>query len=163
MSTDSMRPDNRGALELLDRAASIARRQRLFNGSAPAPKPKSPRPLSPFDARRLLAPSKPSHRLFLRVIEPLDDNGNIVIPGLFTPQWKQIARQVAAKHGVSVTDLLSARRDRPVAVARHEAFYRCRHETTLSLPEIGRRFGGRDHTTVLHGVRMHEQRMRQSS
>jgi hypothetical protein len=73
--------------------------------------------------------------------------------------WKVIAREVCEKHGVSMIDLVSARRDKKVAVARHEAFWRCRTETRLSLPQIGKRFGGRDHTTVLHGVNKHKERM----
>jgi len=164
-ASDIQRTDNRELTpsQQLERIAAIERRRRLFNSPPPPAKPKRPRPMSPFDARRLLAPVKRSHRLFLRAIEEVDEHENIVIPGFFTPQWRRIAREVAAKHLVSMMDLLSPRRDREVVRARHEAFWRCKHETTMSLPEIGRRFGGRDHTTVLHGIRKHEERMREAT
>jgi chromosomal replication initiator protein len=71
---------------------------------------------------------------------------------------KQIAREVAAKHGVPMVDLKSARRDRPTVLARQEAIYRMRTETLRSLPEIGR-FFNRDHTTALHAVRVHSKRL----
>lgn len=64
-----------------------------------------------------------------------------------------IIRDVCVKHGLTKTELLSARRMRTLVVARHEAMYRMSKETSMSLPMIGRRLGGRDHTTVLHGIR----------
>lgn len=66
---------------------------------------------------------------------------------------RKITKEVAEKHNVSVRDMQSASRFRHIVTARNEAFYRLRNETTLSLPQIGRRFGDRDHTTVLHGIR----------
>ena len=50
-------------------------------------------------------------------------------------------------------DLLSERRNRAVARPRQAAMWLAKQLTTRSLPDIGRRFGGRDHTTVLHAVR----------
>jgi chromosomal replication initiator protein len=50
-------------------------------------------------------------------------------------------------------DLSSAKRGRQVVYARQVAMYLCRELTDLSLPAIGQRFGGRDHTTVLHAHR----------
>lgn len=76
-----------------------------------------------------------------------------------TPHWKRIRMEVCQKHGISLVDLIGQRRDRLSAKARHEAFYRMRHETTMSLPAIGRRMGGRDHTTVMNGIKRHEMRM----
>lgn len=72
---------------------------------------------------------------------------------------REIIKQVAAKHGVTVTDIISERRPKPVVIARHEAMWRCKQETTNSLPAIGRAFGGRDHTTALAAIRKHEWRM----
>jgi chromosomal replication initiator protein len=54
--------------------------------------------------------------------------------------------------GVSISDLESPSRKQPLARARQVAMYVCRELTDLSLPKIGSLFGGRDHTTVLHGV-----------
>ena len=68
---------------------------------------------------------------------------------------RQIVREVAIKHAVSVADLCSARRVLRLVTARHEACYRLRHETQQSLSQIGSALGGRDHTTVLHGVIKH--------
>ena len=51
------------------------------------------------------------------------------------------------------TDLLSPRRARDIVRPRQIAMYLCKQLTTRSLPEIGRKFGGRDHTTVIHAVR----------
>ena len=49
--------------------------------------------------------------------------------------------------------MLSARRSRAVARPRQIAMYLAKQLTTRSLPEIGRKFGGRDHTTVMHAVK----------
>ena len=50
------------------------------------------------------------------------------------------------------TDLLSPRRARSIVVPRQVGMYLAKKMTSRSLPEIGRRFGGRDHSTVLHAV-----------
>ena len=71
-----------------------------------------------------------------------------------------IMREVCDKHGISKSELLSPRRAVPIVAARHEAMYRMSKETTMSLPAIGRRMGGRDHTTVLHGIRKYEANLR---
>lgn len=80
-----------------------------------------------------------------------------------TPHWKRIRMEVCQKHGIALVDLIGERRDRLSAKARHEAFYRMRHETTMSLPSIGRRMGGRDHTTVMNGIKRHEMRMKEEA
>ena len=69
-----------------------------------------------------------------------------------------IIREVAAAHGLSVADLTGPRHIHRFVLARHEAMWRCRHETGQSFPQIGRALGGRDHSTIWHGVRAHEQR-----
>lgn len=87
------------------------------------------------------------------------DEAEEATPVVSLSPWKMILREVADKHGVSLVDLMSKRRGRGVVAARHEAMYRMRYETTMSLPQIGRRMGGRDHSTVLHGIRSHECRL----
>jgi chromosomal replication initiator protein len=66
---------------------------------------------------------------------------------------EDIQRVVARHYNVSKADLLSSRRTRTIVRPRQIAMYLAKVLTPRSLPEIGRRFGGRDHTTVLHAVR----------
>ena len=66
---------------------------------------------------------------------------------------EEIQRVVARQYNVSRADLLSSRRTANVVRPRQVAMYLAKTLTLRSLPEIGRRFGGRDHTTVLHAVR----------
>jgi chromosomal replication initiator protein len=66
---------------------------------------------------------------------------------------EDIQRIVARHYNVSKTELLSNRRTRTIVKPRQVAMYLSKVMTPRSLPEIGRRFGGRDHTTVLHAVR----------
>jgi chromosomal replication initiator protein len=73
----------------------------------------------------------------------------------------EIIRKVADHYTLRISDLLSARRARQVARPRQVAMYLAKMLTTRSLPEIGRKFGGRDHTTVIHAVRKIEE-LRQS-
>ncbi|MCP3053967.1 chromosomal replication initiator protein DnaA [Aurantimonas marianensis] len=66
---------------------------------------------------------------------------------------EDILKFVSRHYNVTRTDLLSARRTRTIVRPRQIAMYLAKTMTPRSLPEIGRRFGGRDHTTVLHAVR----------
>jgi len=66
---------------------------------------------------------------------------------------EEIQRIVSRHYNVSRTELLSNRRTRTIVKPRQVAMYLSKVLTPRSLPEIGRRFGGRDHTTVLHAVR----------
>jgi len=70
-----------------------------------------------------------------------------------------IQKKVAAHYNLRVADLLSPRRARPVARPRQVAMYLAKAMTSHSLPDIGRKFGGRDHTTIIHGVRKIEELM----
>ena len=64
-----------------------------------------------------------------------------------------IQKRVASHYGIRVSDMFSARRARDIARPRQVAMYLAKTLTSLSYPEIGRQFGGRDHTTVMHAVR----------
>ena len=66
---------------------------------------------------------------------------------------EDIQRKTAEFYKLDVKDFHSPQRARRVARPRQVAMYLSRELTTRSLPEIGRRFGGRDHTTVLHACR----------
>ena len=69
----------------------------------------------------------------------------------------EIKRKVADHYNLRLSDLISARRARAVARPRQVAMFLAKTLTSKSLPEIGRGFGGRDHTTVIHAVRKVEQ------
>ena len=70
---------------------------------------------------------------------------------------EEIQKRVAEHFNVRIADMHSARRARAVARPRQVAMYLAKQLTSRSLPEIGRKFGGRDHTTVMHAVRKIEE------
>lgn len=70
---------------------------------------------------------------------------------------EEIQKRVAEHFKIRVSDMSSARRSRVVARPRQVAMYLSKQLTSRSLPEIGRAFGGRDHTTVMHAVRKVEE------
>ena len=70
----------------------------------------------------------------------------------------EIQRQVAEHYHIRIADMLSPSRTRAIARPRQVAMYLAKELTICSLPEIGRKFGGRDHTTVLHATRQISQR-----
>lgn len=69
----------------------------------------------------------------------------------------EIQKRVAEHYNIRLVDMHSARRARIVARPRQVAMYLAKQLTPRSLPEIGRKFGGRDHTTVIHAVRKVEE------
>lgn len=71
----------------------------------------------------------------------------------------EIQKKVAEYYSIRISDMHSPRRARTVARPRQMAMYLTKVLTTRSLPEIGRKFGGRDHTTVLHAVKKIEELM----
>ncbi len=75
------------------------------------------------------------------------------------PTIDQVKRAVMNVFDITKTDIESARRSRNIAYPRQIAMYLCRKLTTRSLPQIGRYFGNRDHTTVLYAVRKLEDLM----
>ncbi len=72
-----------------------------------------------------------------------------------------ILSAVAESTGISVTEITGDKRSRPVVESRHVAMYLARELTDASLPKIGDRIGGRDHTTVLHAVEKVSKLMRE--
>ena len=66
---------------------------------------------------------------------------------------------IADQYGVTSEDILSKKRSRAIALPRQIAMYLCRNMTQLSTTNIGRSFGGRDHTTVMHGCEKINQEM----
>lgn len=123
----------------------LGARARLMGGKPPKAK-------SPALARmqvvldRVNEPPKP--------FEPIKFRISAVDSPLF-PKWKRIALEVCDKHEITLSELCSSQRSTFLVIARHEAFFRLKTETEMSLPQIGRRIGNKDHTTVLHGLRKH--------
>jgi hypothetical protein len=137
MSTHLLRPDNH---ELATQHSNwSAARGRLWHAPAPRPRLSQRRPISPFNARRIEAETPP---------EPTPPPK----PAPSVP-WRRIVLEVAEKHRVTHAMIVGQSRERRTTAARHEAVFRVFCETLLSLPEIGMRFGGRDHTTALHSLR----------
>jgi len=64
----------------------------------------------------------------------------------------EIKKAVAAYFGIDVGEIEGRRRSRPIAMARQVAMYLMRELTAMSLPQIGQALGGRDHTTIMHGI-----------
>ena len=65
---------------------------------------------------------------------------------------RQIQKYVSEYYKLKVNDLKSKSRSKNVVLPRHVAIYLCKEFTSSSLPEIGKAFGGRDHTTVMYAV-----------
>jgi chromosomal replication initiator protein len=72
---------------------------------------------------------------------------------------EEIQRKVAEHYNVRLADMIGPKRLRTIARPRQVAMYLSKHLTSRSLPDIGRRFGGRDHTTIMHGIRKIEELM----
>lgn len=70
---------------------------------------------------------------------------------------EEIQRKVSEHYNIRLSEMIGPKRVRNYARPRQMAMYLSKHMTSRSLPEIGRRFGGRDHTTVMHGVRRIEE------
>jgi chromosomal replication initiator protein len=70
---------------------------------------------------------------------------------------EEIQRKVAEHYNIRLSDMIGPKRVRTIARPRQIAMYLSKQLTSRSLPEIGRRFGGRDHTTIMHGVKKIEE------
>lgn len=105
---------------------------------------------------RLVQPSAPVEKKRVRDIIVIPRSEPSAFP---MTESQRIIKEVCAKHQVSRAEIIGKQKSARVSAARQELFYRLKTETTLSLPLIGRKVGGRDHTTVLYGIRCHEARM----
>lgn len=90
--------------------------------------------------------------------KPIDlQNAQSVVAALMIAQKKtsveHILKTVAHFFNLTPADLKSSRRKKTIAQPRHIAMFLARKLTEMSYPELGKRFGGRDHTTVMHGYR----------
>ena len=76
---------------------------------------------------------------------------------------EDVLRAISGHFNVTKQDLLSARRHKTIVYPRQIGMYLAKILTSRSLPEIGRKFGGRDHTTVLHAVRKIERLIKEDA
>jgi hypothetical protein len=90
---------------------------------------------------------------------PLSADGEPVEIISIVPRWKRILQEVSSKHRVTIEEIISHRRNVPAMTARREAIWRIKNETTLSYPQIGKKFGGRDHSTIIHALKKYEEAM----
>lgn len=108
----------------------------------PKPKPAEPIKIEPVVVAPVTAEIIP---LPVPTPEPTD--------ALHLPSIATIARETTKFYGATLMDMYSARRTANIVRPRQIAMYLAKTMTLKSLPEIGRQFGGRDHTTILHAVR----------
>jgi chromosomal replication initiation ATPase DnaA len=87
----------------------------------------------------------------IRQIGGNDADINAAAPRVVT--MKNIKAAVCRQYNLDMSELLSARRTQPLCTYRQIAMYLCKQLTRFSLPEIGRAFGGRDHSTVISAIR----------
>lgn len=141
-------------------AAHLARRQRMA-AVVGEDRPircvsASQRSIEP-DARQTAQPTRPNYGcmwFYNLVFETEWKLPQILAPRRERPpRIDEIQRACAYRYGVKVRDLMAARRTADIIMPRHIAMYLCKVLTPHSLPEIGRRFGGRDHTTTLFAIR----------
>ncbi len=151
-----MKPDQATPSQLAAHEAHKARVRRLFQPPrSPMPQPVGapaaappPRPAVPEksweDRQREIPMPRPA---WFAIV------GEMPLPQPKNPTVEQIIRACAAHFKVTMIDIKSPRRTADVVRPRQVAMYLAKQLTMKSLPDIGRRFGGRDHTTVLHAVR----------
>lgn len=148
------------AVPSIDRRAILERRQRMGMGAAvpvirldlirpatdnPAPKSVNHVGVESVDIPRFLPPRR-------------TDWTRLVSDAILRPcDARIILRHVYLKTGIKVLDLQSARRTADIVLPRMIACWVMREYTMMSLPQIGKHLGGRDHTTVLHSIRRMEE------
>jgi chromosomal replication initiation ATPase DnaA len=131
-----------------------ARRARLFDSEPPKPKPAKLRDYTPQHPPQYIKSITYLQgvnltRRVLRIVEITLERRLLAKASSLA----EVLHAVGSHFLVSKMDLLSQRRDARVMRPRQIVYYLAKELTPLSYPEIGRRIGGRDHTTVLHGVR----------
>lgn len=106
-----------------------------------------------------LSPSGPKFIYVVPIGPTIPVFAEMVIPPTTKQRAREILREVSERHGVTEAEIIGEGRSARIVLARHEVCYRMRKETTWSLPRIGRFLGDRDHTSIINGIKRHEQRM----
>jgi chromosomal replication initiator protein len=138
-----------GPLEAQIRARHLAAKERLWpNKPAPAGSGREPQDLlADISALR----REFAHLRRLLLAKGIVAQTDIAVP--FRLTCAVVRAEVAGFYRIPLAQLDSRRRLLSTILPRQVAMYLCKTLTNRSLPEIGRRFGGRDHTTILHAVR----------
>jgi chromosomal replication initiator protein len=108
--------------------------------------------------RRVLVAAVGEPRMYLRknAMWPKSD----YIPRMNGTRITDVIQRVARETGFTVPMLVGNQRTKELAVARQYAYWLAARETGASISSIARAFGDRDHTTVAHGIRQHEKRLK---
>jgi chromosomal replication initiation ATPase DnaA len=131
------------------RQAAVAHRERLFRLSAPAIKLRDAVAPTVDDITADILEKRwadEQKRPWFEIISEKAAPGSVI-------RIDDVLRVCCKYFDLTSNQIKSERRTAPVVYARQIAMYLCKYLTTKSYPEIGRRLGGRDHTTVLHGHR----------
>lgn len=145
--------NNAGALELRNRDASIASLRFILNDRNEKIRQLEAELAVAQVTNKKLVDEVAKYRTYLRV--PIE----VEQPLPWRPSCALIKYVVAEYYGYLVTDLDSPRRNGRLPFVRHVMFYLMRVLTNLSLPQIGKRVGDRDHTTIMHGVNRIEKQL----
>ena len=120
--------------------------------------------ISPVTRPAIVAPKSASPKPFVRVATsaipaPRKCESDDTPAAVYQPTIRAIVLETARAFDIEVIHLLSERRTWKVVIPRQAAMYIASKMTTRSLVQIGKKMGGRDHTTVIHAVARTEQRM----
>lgn len=117
--------------------------------------------IPPALASAIRAAAKSKAKPYIAPVQQQVSDGTPITPAERKPPRSLVLaliREVAEKHGLTVAKITGNERTPRISHPRQEAFYRLRVDLRMSRPEIGNIFGGKDHTTVLHGIRAHAKR-----
>lgn len=161
-------------MDALQRAIMTARHVRKFASPTPQPRPKPvasrapihPVVFPPLNAKAVTVTySYPVHGVWIAAAELSEADSLRQIKTRLRGMGRlgivqRIQHVVCHRYHVNFNELISQRRHASIVRARHIAYWLCRELSKRSLPEIGRLFGKRDHTTILHGTNVVSARIR---
>lgn len=131
--------------DLMAHYKALKSRQKAIIAYKQAPKPQTP------------VIEEKGHRLYIYPIGPIMSSAQPRESSI--EMAYRILREISEYHGLTREALVGNCRTQRFVRARQHLFWRLRNETGWSTPRIGQFAGGKDHTTVLHGVRRHQERL----
>ena len=100
-------------------------------------------------------------RVGFTIAKQLSDQGHSIT--VIDPSIEDIQKKVSEHFSVKMSEMFSARRSKSVVIPRQVAMYLSKELTNLSYPEIGRNFGGKDHTTIIHASKKIDKLLNENS